>query len=174
MFERNRAEAQEYASVAVEIVVDDGAIVAGKLFISASRSVFEVLNSAALFVDFEPYEGERRFLAKASLKSVKLLAGAKPLNLAQKARDLDSFDPQAILGVQAGAPWDEVRSAYLSLAKIYHPDRFATAELPTEVAAYMSGMLRRINAAYSALEVAHQARRAMPVQRAIYTSAART
>ena len=174
MFERNRSEAQEYASVAVEIVVDDGALATGKLFIAASRSVFDVLNGAALFVDFEPYEGERRFIAKASLKSVKLLAGAKPLNLAQKARDLDGFDPQAILGVQAGSPWDEVRSAYLSLAKIYHPDRFATAELPTEVAVYMSGMSRRINAAYAALEVAHQARRTMPLQRAIYTSAART
>ena len=174
MFERNRSEAQEFASVAVEIVVDDGTVSTGKMFIAASRSVFDVLNGAALFVDFEPYEGERRFIAKASLKSVKLLAGAKPLNLAQRSRDLDGFDPQAILGVQTGAPWDDVRSAYLSLAKIYHPDRFATAELPTEVATYMSGMLRRVNVAYAALEVAHQARRAMPLQRAIYTSAART
>ncbi len=174
MFERNRSEAQEYVSVAVEIVADDNAPTTGKMFIAASRSVFDVLNGAALFVDFEPFEGERLFIAKASLKSVKLLAGAKPLNLAQRARDLDGFDPHTILGVRTGVSWDEVRSGYLSLAKIYHPDRFATAELPAEVAAYMSGMLRRVNAAYAALEVAHQARRAAPLKRAVYTSSART
>ena len=173
MFERNRSDVQEQVAVAVELVLDDGSIVTGKLMIATSRSVFDVLNGPALFVDFEPYEGERRFIAKASVKAVKLLAGAKPLNLAQKSRDLDGFDPHTTLGVKAGAEWEDVRTAYLTLAKAYHPDRFATVDLPPEVSAYLSGMLRRVNSAYSALEMAHQARRASPQVRAVYVSGAR-
>ncbi len=164
MFERNRVESQEQVSVAVEIQLDDGSALAGKLFIAASRSVFDVLNGATLFLDFEPYEGERRLIAKASIKAVKLLAGAKPLNLVQKVRDLDGFEPHGLLGIQVGASWDDVRAAYVARAKTYHPDRFANVDLPQEVRHYLSGMLRRVNAAYSALETAHAVRRAKPVR----------
>ena len=97
MFERNRPEVQEQGAVAVEIILDDGAVVSGKLVIPASRSAFDVLNGTSQFLEFEPFEGERRFIAKSALKAVKLLAGAKPLNLTQKLRDLDGFDPHAIL-----------------------------------------------------------------------------
>jgi hypothetical protein len=175
MFERNAPQSHEQAAIAVEIVLDDGAIEAGRLLVPASRSAFDVLNGAALFLEFEPYEGDKRFIAKAALKSVKLLAGAKPANLAQKVRDLDGFEPHAVLGIQHGAEWDDVRAAYLARAKTYHPDRFANAELPPDVTSYLSGMLRRINAAYSALETAHQSRKAVVAARqtAIYTSAPR-
>ena len=175
MFERNKPDTMEQGAIAVEIVLDDASTVAGKLLIAASRTVFDVLNGPALFLEFEPFEGERRFIAKSALKAVKLLAGAKPLNLAQRVRDLDGFDPHMILGVKPGAAWDDVRAAYLTLAKTYHPDRFATAELPTEVAGYLSGMLRRINAAYAALEVAHQTRKNVRLlqQDAIFVSGQR-
>lgn len=159
MFERNRSDVQEQGSIAVEIVLDDGSVVAGKLLISAMRTAFDVLNGPAQFLEFEPFEGERRFIAKSALKAVKLLAGARPLNLAQKLHDLDGFDPHMILGVKPADSWDDVRSAYLNRAKTYHPDRFANTELPVEVSNYLSGMLRRVNSAYSALEIAHQARK---------------
>ena len=162
MFERNRPDVAELGAIAVELVLVDGNIVTGKLMIPASRTVFDVLNGPALFMEFEPFEGERRFIAKSALKAVKLLAGARPLNLAQKARDLDGFDPYSILGLKPGDAWDGVRGAYLTLAKTYHPDRFANADLPPEVETYLSGMLRRVNSAYSALEVAHQTRKTAP------------
>ncbi len=157
MFERNRSEPQMLGAIGVEITLDDGPAVAGKLMLPASRTVFDMLNGPALFLEFEPYEGERRFIAKSTLRSVKLVAGAKPLDLAQKARDLDGFDPYAILGLKPGQEWDRVRTAYLALAKTYHPDRFANVDLPVEVLGYLSGMLRRVNSAYAALEVAHLA-----------------
>jgi hypothetical protein len=175
MFERNRPENHEQGATAVEITLDDGTMDAGKLLIPASRSAFDVLNGPALFLEFEPYEGERRFIAKSSLKAVKLIAGAKPLNLAQKVRDLDGFDPHVVLGVAVGAPWEDIRAAYLARAKTYHPDRFAGVELPSEVSTYLSAMLRRINASYAALETAEQSRKAIVVrkQTLVYTSAAR-
>lgn len=175
MFERNRQESLEQVATAVEITLDDGTVDAGKLLIPASRSAFDVLNGPALFLEFEPYEGERRFIAKSSLKAVKLLAGAKPPNLAQKVRDLDGFDPHTVLGVAVGAPWDEIRAAYLTRAKTYHPDRFAGVDLPVEVQVYLSGMLRRINASYAALETAEQARKNNVVRRQtlVYSSEAR-
>ena len=50
-------------------------------------------------------------------------------------------------------PASEIREAYFALAKVYHPDRYATAELPTEVIEYLFAMARRINAAHAALNV---------------------
>jgi hypothetical protein len=175
MFERNRPENHEQGATAVEITLDDGTMDAGKLLIPASRSAFDVLNGPALFLEFEPFEGERRFIAKSALKAVKLIAGAKPLNLAQKVRDMDGFDPHVVLGVAVGAPWDDIRAAYLVRAKTYHPDRFAGVELPTEVSGYLSGMLRRINASYAALETAEQARKNTVArkQTLVYSSCAR-
>ena len=45
------------------------------------------------------------------------------------------------------------RRQVFRLAKAYHPDRYATAELPAEVRDYLAAMARRINAAHAALEV---------------------
>ncbi len=175
MFERNRPESHEQGAVAVEITLDDGSMDAGKLLIPASRSAFDVLNGPALFLEFEPYEGERRFIAKSSLKAVKLIAGAKPTHLAQKVRDMDAFDPHVVLGVAVGAPWEDIRASYLARAKTYHSDRFSGVELPAEVAAYLAGMLRRINASYAALETAEQSRKAVAArkQTLVYSSGTR-
>jgi curved DNA-binding protein CbpA len=96
----------------------------------------------------------------------------RPANIAQRLRDLDGFDPYAILGLQRGASFDETRSAYHGLAKTYHPDRYATAELPTEVISYLAGMARRVNAAYAALEASQAQKRRYEglKQDAVYTS----
>ena len=86
-------------------------------------------------------------------------------NLQMRVRDIDGFDPHAILGVSAGASREEVRSAYVRLAKIYHPDRYAAAELPPEAIEYLLAMARRINAAHAALNVEQkkQAARLEPI-----------
>jgi DnaJ domain len=62
--------------------------------------------------------------------------------------------------LRTGAARDEIREAYVALAKAYHPDRYANVVLPPEVADYMAAMARRINAAHAALE-APEKRRAM-------------
>ena len=45
-----------------------------------------------------------------------------------------------MLGLKPGATREETREAYLSLAKIYHPDLYMAAELPREVRDYLAAM----------------------------------
>jgi DnaJ like chaperone protein len=81
-------------------------------------------------------------------------------NLNARLRDVDGFDPFAVLGVAPGAQREKIKEAYFALAKAYHPDRYAMAELPSEVIEYLFAMARRINAAHAALNV-EQKKKAM-------------
>ncbi|MBS0241416.1 MAG: J domain-containing protein [Proteobacteria bacterium] len=177
MFERNRVDNSEAAGagVAVEIVTDAGETLAGRLFLAMGRGLVDALNGAGGFVEFEPWGGERAFVAKSSLKAIRPARTSRPESLKAKAASLDGFDPFATLGVAQDASYEDVKSAWHRLSKLYHPDRYAAAELPPEVIDYLSGMARRINAAYAALEKAMLAERRVLAQRSapIYTSSAR-
>ena len=89
------------------------------------------------------------------------------------SRQRDSeFDPYLILQIRPGASWEQIKAAYHAQAKTYHPDRYANAELPTEVKEYLAVMARRINAAYAALEPVSSPRTAARAE-PVYTSSAR-
>ncbi len=176
MFERNKVDNQsEQTGVSIEAHLEDGSVIKGKVAIPQHKSVYDVLNGQAAFLEFEPFEGERRFIAKASVRSVKLLPVARGANLHARLRDADAFDPHTILGLTRAASWDDIKSAYHRLAKLYHPDRYSAAELPPEVRDYLAGMTRRVNAAYAALEAPQQIKRQASAARAepIYTSPSR-
>jgi DnaJ domain len=176
MFERNKVDTQpDQTAVAIEANLDDGRVLKGKVAIPTHKSVYDVLNAANAFLDFEPFEGERQFIAKASLRSVKLLSVGRGPNLQARLRDMDGFDPHAILGVARTASWEEVKIAYHRLAKTYHPDRYSSAELPPEVADYLAAMARRVNAAFAALEAPQLVKKQAMATRAapIYTSPVR-
>lgn len=166
MFERAKVDnAPDLTGMPVEAVFVDGTIARGKLLVPTNRTVSDLLNGPGVFLEFEPYGGERSFIAKSHIASIKLLGVPKLPNLTARLRDLDGFDPHQTLGVARGATREEIREAYFALAKVYHPDRYATAELPTEVIEYLFAMARRINAAHGALNVEQkkQAARAEPV-----------
>jgi DnaJ-like protein len=172
MFERNKIDnVPETTAVPVEMTFADGTIAKGKLLAPLGKAVADTLNGGGGFVEFEPYGGGRSFVAKAQLVSVKLIGVPKAASLAARLNDANGFDPYAVLRIGEGASREEVRQAYLVLAKAYHPDRYATAELPEEVREYLAAMARRINAAHAALETSQrkQAARAEPV----FTSPAR-
>ncbi len=155
MFERNRIDSIEQGTTAVVLTLVDGRELHGKITMPAARSVIDFINGPATFVEFEPYDGEKSLVAKSTVGAVRVTASTRPINVNQRLRDLDAFDPYQILGVERGAAWEDTRAAYHRLAKIYHPDRYATAELPEEVVSYLSGMARRVNAAYAALEASY-------------------
>ncbi len=154
MFERNRIDtgAQQQVPVAVEIIRDDGTVLKGRFIVSASRAFCEVLNGQGQFLEFEPHGGPRCYLAKSTLKSVTVVNAPDARQLQNRRHELEGFEPFAVLGLAPGAPFDEVRHAYLTLSKIYHPDRYQSVELPAEVRDYLVAMAKRINTAYAALE----------------------
>ena len=173
MFERNRVDnALQQSAVAAELTLTDGSVLKGKFLISASRSIFDVLNGDTQFLDFECHTGTRSFIAKASVKNVKLVTVGSASGLSNRMREPATFDPHLILDVARGCPWDSVRNAYMRLSKAYHPDRYAGVELPDEVHDYLLVMSARINAAYAALEEPQQELKRATIEKAkpVYVS----
>jgi hypothetical protein len=164
MFERGKGDRAE-GPVSVEITLEGGQKLRGKLVVPPGRVLSEVLNGSLAFVEFQPVAGERMFIAKTALQCVQPVNVPPTPKLAMANGDAKAFDPAAILGVAPGASREQVREAYLHLAKMYHPDRYATAELPPEVREYLAAMARRVNAAHDALESAqkHAAKQQEPV-----------
>ena len=132
----------------------------GKIVLPPGRTLTDVLNSAATFVEFQPVNGERMFIAKSALRSV-TPSNVPPLpDLWAGSTQGAGFDPNVILGIDADTTREHAREAYLRLAKTYHPDRYAAADLPREVRDYLAVMVRRINAAHDAVQVRLQKRTA--------------
>ena len=165
MFERNRTDHSDRTTLPVEILLNDGHVLVGRLIVPVVRSLADELNHAGGFVEFESLEGEKAFLPKSSLLSVQSKSLPKAEQLKQRTRD-DNFDPHAALGVNRDAQWDDIRAAYHAKAKIYHPDRFASLDLPAEMHDYVAAVARRINMAYEALETARSERIARAEKRA--------
>jgi DnaJ domain len=173
MFDRNKSDASaEQPAISVEVTFDDGRTVKGKMLVPMQKGLTDVLNNANPFVEFEPYGGERQFVLKTSLKAVKPISVARAVSLQSRLRDADSFDPHAILGLGGNATWDQIKAAYHARAKVYHPDRYSTAELPNEVRDYLASMSRRVNAAFAALEEPYREKKIATAARAkpIYSS----
>jgi hypothetical protein len=172
MFERSRVDnAPDLTAMPVEATFADGSVVRGKLLVATTKSIGDVLNGGGAFLEFEPYGGERSYIAKAQIASIKMLGVPKLPNLNARLKDYDGFDPYAVLGIKPGATREDIRQAYFALAKTYHPDRYATAELPTEVIEYLFAMARRVNAAHEALS-AEQKKQAAKAE-AVFTSPGR-
>jgi hypothetical protein len=167
MFERNKVDnSLQQTTVPVEMTLEDGEVLKGKIIMAASRSIYEVLNGETKFIDFETYQGKRSLIAKAQLKSLEILPVPSSAGLKNRLRDGDQFDPYMVLGVPSSATFEEIKAAYHKLSKIYHPDKFAAVELPNEVREYLAAMSRRINAAYMALEAPFQANKRAEIVKA--------
>jgi hypothetical protein len=151
MFRRFEPEAVRSA-VPVTVTRTDGRSERGRIILPFQKTLDDVLNGPATFLEFHCYGGEPAFLAKTEIRAVTQSNVPLPsdINVRLQATS-ESVDPYDVLGIPRGAPYREVKKAFHRLAKLYHPDRYASAELPDEVATYLSGMARRVNAAYAAL-----------------------
>lgn len=175
MFERIKVDNIEHSGIPAELTLSDGEVVKGRLLIPTGRNPVDAFNAPGSFLEFERYGAERTYFSKAHVHAIKLINVPKAPNLGTRVRDLDGFDPHAILGVPAGSAFDDIKSAWHRLAKVYHPDRYSSAELPPEVAEYLAIMARRINAAFAALENANQSAKRAAVGRStpVYSSGTR-
>lgn len=173
MFERNRVDnSLQQMAVPAEIKLRDGTVHKGKFLIAAARSIFEVLNGDTKFLEFETYDGVRTLIAKATLDTINIVQVPSTSGLKARLNDGDTFDPHSVLGLVRGAPWEEIRQAYVKLSKTYHPDLYANVVLPGEVKDYLAAMARRINAAYHALEAPFQLEKRATIEKAkpVFTS----
>lgn len=151
MFDRSKTDnARQSKTAVVEVKLDDGRTMSGRIIFYSSGSLFEALNANDAFLDFEPFEGQREFISKLTLRAVRLIQTPPAPKLAKASQD--NFDPHAVLSVGHGANAEELRSAYLQQSKKYHPDRYANTELPDEIRDYLQIMARRVNTAYEALQ----------------------
>lgn len=174
MFERNQVDnSRDLSAITAKIELTDGRHVSGRFLIARSKSLLDVLNGPAQFIDFEPYNGDLEVIAKSSIRSLRIISVPTGRHPSKIIKDADNFNPYEVLGIEKGAARATVRAAFHNRSKTYHPDRYSNAELPEEVMDYLSSMARRINAAYEVLseEVAKaeafEALRTEPV----YTSA---
>ena len=179
MFERTRVDNMAQSQcipVPAELTLDDRQILKGELLMPSTRPVQDVLNGPGVFLEFRAYGGDVELIAKSAIRALKLTRVPSASQLRRVIRGEDSFNPHQTLGVSTGASHDEIRKAYVDLAKIYHPDRFSNAELPKEVMEYLEAMARRINLAFNSLDQAHRVvvRRSSPAAEPIYTSTPRS
>ena len=93
---------------------------------------------------------QQQFIAKTAIRSVRSanVPKADQIDMEGRAPGTPAFDPYAVLKVPREASPDEIRQAYHRMAKLYHPDRIASFELPDEVMDYVRAMLVRINLAF--------------------------
>lgn len=145
-----------HTEVPVVVTRRDGVVERGRVMVPYQSTLDDMLNGQAAFFEFQPYGGTTTFLAKAEIRSIEASNVPKPSDANAKLSSASSAtDPYEVLGIPRGAAIAEVKRAYYRLAKLYHPDRHATTELPEEVTVYLAAMARRLNAAYATLHGEH-------------------
>lgn len=142
----------------VELMLVDGTVLRGTILVSRDKTIREFFNILTdPFFDFECNREGTVVLAKSSVRRI-LPEGAQRKEdqakidaLAARQAELERNDPYKLLGVNMGCDAEALRKAYISKTRMYHPDRFADAGLPTEVFDYLNAMARRINTAHDDL-----------------------
>ncbi len=157
MFEKSRASniTAQVAHIPASITLTTGEALTGTLAASGVGRIGEVLNSPAPFVEFRTLAGDTRHFNKAAIISIAPVDMPRADQLSRRNADAAVFDPHAILGVASNATPEQIRAAYVAMARDYHPDRYASASLPREVTDYICAMAKRINAAWDILSRSH-------------------
>ena len=152
MFERNRVDNRAETLIAVEISLADGSTTAGRAVLPAGKGVHRLMDGEESFIYVDGFDGEGSFIPKANIRGLKVLNAGRSQTVTLPIPDARNFDPHKVLGLEIGASFEDIRSAYHRLSKIYHPDAYAGVELPREVKSYLEAMAKNINAAFRALK----------------------
>jgi DnaJ-domain-containing protein 1 len=144
--------AQGQRSMAKLTLIDGkNLIVSVKLPLSGKLA--DAFNSAETFIDIISGDGTQQVINKTTIARVEAVDPPKAgLNQQRRSADKSGFNPYAVLGVEKSATPEDIRSAFVTLVKTYHPDRFASLDLPQEMKDYAAAMQARINMAYQQLE----------------------
>jgi hypothetical protein len=137
----NNSRVLQKTAVLVEISLNDGSTVFGKLFVSPQGRLSDVLNDDRQFLPFEARDGGMVALAKSAIKQVTL-----PVAEVSAYR---GNNPYLILGVHEGATLEELKKAYHHLCMANHPDRIKGLGLTSEFQELATKSMARINSAYA-------------------------
>jgi DnaJ-domain-containing protein 1 len=135
---------------AVLLTLADNQVVTVSIRLPLSRRLADALNNDDVFLDAITPSGQQQFIAKSTIKLVRSanVPRADQLDTEGRVPGTPAFDPYAILKVAKDASPQDIKSAYHRMARLYHPDRIASYELPDEVKDYVRTMLVRINLAF--------------------------
>lgn len=161
MFERNRVDNRAETLIAVEVVLASGEKVAGRAVLASGKAVHKLLDGDDSFIYLEGFDGEGSFVPKAEIRGLKVMNNVPAQTTVLRIPDARNFEPYRVLGLEKGASFDEIRDAHRRLSKLYHPDRYASVDLPAEVKVYFESMTRNVNAAFRALQ--YIARKTEPI-----------
>jgi DnaJ domain len=142
---------QERNRIAVALTLASGETLHGNIFGHVSGKLRETVNGADAYLEFEKRDGTIVFIAKRNIAEIRGDEVPKTDQLTRRATSAQNFDPFTMLGVERNAGPNEIKTAYWSKARLYHPDKFAGKEVPKEIVDYMSAMFMRIHAAYKEL-----------------------
>lgn len=143
---------QNSVPVAVDIQLMDGSSMKGNVFIPRDKQLREILVGPEPFIEFDCFRLGAIVLSKQAIRLVRQNSLPEADQLERRQKALEKSDPFMILGVPHNATKDAVRQAYIELARVYHPDRYISHQLPPEMAEYVNAMARRINTAYAEVQ----------------------
>jgi hypothetical protein len=136
----------------VTLTFHDGSKAVVSVKLPLSGKLAEALNNTDQFLDVISGDGEPHFIAKSRVARAEATEIPKAdLNQQRRSADQAQFNPHAVLGIKSSASPEEIRAAYVALVKMYHPDRYATLDIPQEMKEYAAAMQARINLAYEQL-----------------------
>ena len=152
MFSQDQDEKQ--INVVVKIV--DGTELSGKMMCGLSGSIASTLNKEGNFIELQDNDNQVVFVSKGQIATIEPASNSEQGLPKLKVNNLKASNWTEILGVGFQSTSAEVKEAYHSLAKRYHPDLF-TIDMPLEVKEYANSMLSRINLAYEHYKTIKQA-----------------
>lgn len=134
----------------VFLTLSDGSVTTVSVRLPLSNRLGDALNNDDVFLDAVTPSGQQQFIAKSMIRMVRSanVPKADQLEGEGPAPGSAAFDPYQVLKVAKDASKDDIRQAYHRMARLYHPDRIASYELPDEVKDYVRAMLVRINLAF--------------------------
>jgi DnaJ domain len=142
---------QNSEPTAIEVTLTDGSTLKGTVLVQREKHLRDIFNGPEQFLELDTPFGGLFTVAKSSIKLVRPGSIPEADQLAKRLAAIEKSDSFAVLGLPHSADMTAIRAAFVKLAHQYHPDRYVTVELPTEVMAYLNLMIRRINAAHTEL-----------------------
>jgi DnaJ domain len=135
-----------------KITLTDGKSQIVSVKLPMSGKLTDAFNNTEAFIDIISGDGTQQVINKAIVARAEAADPPRAgLNQQRRSSDKSGFNPYAVLGIEKSASAEEMRNAYLALVKTYHPDRYASLDLPQEMKDYAAAMQARINMAYQQL-----------------------